>query len=79
MRLRALITQTGMTGSREKLQDLIGMFTRSRAAWTKAERTIGATEPTQHLRISSEAYSGFSQNAPVADNSSDSHSGRWSA
>jgi hypothetical protein len=43
------------------------MFTRIRAAWAKAERTIGATEPTQRLRISSEAYSGFSQNAPAAD------------
>ena len=66
-----------MIGWREKLQDLIGMFTRIRAAWAKAERTIGATEPTQRLRISSEAYSDFSQNAPAADNSSDSHSGRW--
>jgi hypothetical protein len=68
-----------MIGWREKLQELIGMFTRIRATWAKAERTIGATEPTQRLRISSDAYSAFSQNAPAADNSSDSHGGRWSA
>jgi hypothetical protein len=79
MRLRVLITQTSMIGWRETLQDLIGMFACIRTAWAKAERTIGATAPTERLRISSEAYSGFSQNAPAADNSSDSHNGSWSA
>jgi flagellar biosynthetic protein FliS len=77
---RALITQASMTGSAEKLQELIGMFTRIRSAWAKAEQTIGASEPTQRLRISSEAHSGFSQNAPAGpENSSDSNGGRWSA
>jgi hypothetical protein len=72
--------QTSMTGSREKLQELIGMLTRIRAAWARAEQTIGAAEPPQRLRISSEAHSGFSQNTPAAtENSSSSNSGRWSA
>jgi flagellar secretion chaperone FliS len=77
---RTVIMRASMTGSREKVQELVRMFTRIRAAWAKAERTTGAAEPTQRLRISSEAHPGFSQNAPAApENSSGSNSGRWSA
>jgi flagellar protein FliS len=77
---RVLILQASMTASREKMQELIGMFTRIRAAWAKAERNTGPSEPTQRLRISSEAHSGFAQNPPaIPENSSSSNSGRWSA
>lgn len=77
---RALKVQASMAGSREKLQELIAMFTTIRAAWAKAEQTIGASEPTQRLRISSDAPSALAQNAPTAAGNSDgSNSGRWSA
>ncbi len=77
---RGLILQTSMNGAREKLQELIGMFTRIRAAWAKAERNTGPSEPTQRLRVSSEPHSGIAKNPPtMADNSSGSNSGRWSA
>jgi len=56
---RSLIMQASMTGAREKLQELIAMFTRIRAAWAKAERNTGPSEATEALRVSSEAHSGI--------------------
>ncbi|HEY1471312.1 MAG TPA: flagellar export chaperone FliS [Candidatus Acidoferrum sp.] len=40
---RALMVQASMTGSREKVQELIAMFTTIRAAWVKAEQTLCST------------------------------------
>ena len=77
---RVLIMQASMTASREKLQELIGIFTRIRAAWAKAQRSTGPSEPTQQLRISNEAHSGFAQNPPaIVENPGSSNSGGWSA
>jgi hypothetical protein len=77
---RALTMQASMTASREKQQELIGMFTRLRAAWVKAEQNTGASEPNQRLRISSDPSAGHSQNPPAAlENPGESNSGRWSA
>ena len=77
---RVVTLQASMTASREKLQELIGMFTRIRGAWAKAELNTGASEPKQRLRISSETSSGYAQTPPATlENSGESNSGRWSA
>jgi flagellar protein FliS len=77
---RNLIMQGSMTGSREKLQELVGMFTRIRAAWAEAERNTGPSEATQRLAFPARGTPPLRQNPPTtAENSSSSDGSRWSA
>jgi flagellar secretion chaperone FliS len=77
---RAMITEGSMMSSREKLREVISMYTKLRAAWSQVERTVKPSEPTELLRISSGPQSTFSQSPAIPPkNSTNSGSGGWSA
>ena len=77
---RAMATEAGVMSSREKLAELIGMYTRVRAVWSQVERTIGPSEPSRELRISSMPQPITPQTVPVPPEDHDSTSnGEWSA
>jgi flagellar secretion chaperone FliS len=75
---RAMTLEANVRSSREKFLELISMFARLRAAWSKIERTVGFSEPTERLRIRSRSEGTFSQSEPSGENSG-SPGGRWSA
>jgi flagellar secretion chaperone FliS len=75
---RAMTLEASVQSSREKFQELIAMFARLRAAWSKIERTVGFSEPSERLRICSRPEGGFSQSEPSGENSGGT-GGRWSA
>ena len=75
---RAMTLEASVQSSREKFQELIAMFARLRAAWSKIERTMEFSEPTERLRISSRPEGTFSQSEPPSENSGGT-GGRWSA
>jgi flagellar protein FliS len=78
--MRALIVQASISSSREKFLDLVAKFARLRTAWSRVERSIAPTAPTDRLRISSQAQRTFSQNtAPPPESAEDSASGEWHA
>ena len=74
---RAMTLEASVRNSREKFLELIAMFARLRAAWSKIEGTVGFSEPTERLRISSRPEGTFSQSEPSGENSGGSS--RWSA
>jgi flagellar protein FliS len=74
---RAMTLEASVRSSREKFLELIVMFARLRAAWSKIEGTVGFSEPTERLRISSRPEGTFSQSEASGENSGGS--GRWSA
>lgn len=77
---RAKVTHAGVTSSHDELKELIGMFTRMRAAWSKVERTVGTSEPPPEFRITSKPTGFVSQNAPVpSEETPRLNTGRWSA
>ena len=78
---RTMIMNASMTSSREKLNELIAMFTRLRAAWSQVERTLGPSSgATQEFRISSKPQAGDSQNVRVPpEKPAGPGGGRWSA
>jgi len=77
---RAMIMQASITCSREKLQEVIGMFTRLRAAWSQVERTVKPSEPTKRIRISSRPQPVISDGAALpAKGTSGSGSRGWNA
>jgi len=75
---RPMITNASIASSTEKFQELIGMYSRMRAAWAQVARKVPATQPNESLRISSSAPSPLSQKlpAPIEDAQP---AGRWSA
>ena len=75
---RAMTLEASVHGSREKFQELISMFARLRAAWSKIERTMEFSEPTERLRNCSRPQGTFSQSEPSGENSGGT-GGRWSA
>jgi len=77
---RAMVTEAGVMSSSEKLEELIAMFARLRAAWAQVERTLTPSEPTQEFRISSKPQAAIPQNVQVsAENSAGSVSKGWRA
>ena len=77
---RAMITEASIMNSREKLQEVIYMYTRLRAAWSHVERTVKPSEPTERVRISSKPQSPISDGTTLpAKNTASSGSGGWSA
>lgn len=77
---RAMMTEASVMSSREKLMELITMFTRLRSAWSQVERTVVPSRPAQEFRISSKPQGVFSQGAPVApEPDKSSGNGGWSA
>jgi flagellar protein FliS len=75
---RAMTLEASVRSSREKFLELISMFARLRGAWSKIERTVGFSEPTERLRIRSRPEGTISQSEPSGENS-EGTSGRWSA
>ena len=77
---RTMVTDAGVTSSLDLLQELVSMFARIRAAWAHVERTAAPSEPTQRLRVSTQAQAVQPQNiSPSADNSSGAGNGGWRA
>jgi len=77
---RAMVTEAGVTSSLDLLQELVSMFARLRAAWAHVERTVAPSEPTQRLRVSTQAQAVQPQNiSPSADKSSGAGNGGWRA
>ena len=77
---RPMITAACNNNSREKFQELIGMYTRIRAAWSQVERSVPASEPAQRLRVSSVPQGAFSQSTPAPpDTLGDAPRSNWSA
>jgi flagellar protein FliS len=76
---RAKVTHAGVTSALDELKELIGMFTRMRAAWSKVERTVGTSEPPPEFRIASKPQASVAQNVPVQNEEAPGPSGRWSA
>jgi len=75
---RPMVLEASMTVSREKLRELIDMFTSVRNAWATAEKTVAPTDPTERFRITAGvAASQQPRSAPAAPG--ESHSGGWSA
>jgi flagellar protein FliS len=74
---RGMVIEAGVNCSVDKLQELVSMFARLRAAWAHVERTVAPAEPTQRLRVSSQPE------APSATNISPSperaETGGWRA
>jgi len=75
---RAMTLEASVQSSREKFLELIAMFARLRAAWSKIEGTVGFSEPTERLRICSLPEGTSSQSEPSGENSGGT-GGRWSA
>jgi len=75
---RAMTLEASVRSSREKFLELTSMFARLRAAWSKIERTVGFSEPTERLRICSRPEGTFSQSEPSGENS-EGTGGSWSA
>jgi flagellar protein FliS len=77
---RAMVTHAGVMSSREELKELIGMFTRIRAAWSKTEDAVGPSEPPPEFRIASKPQAFASQNAPdTSEEGPSSSNGQWRA
>ena len=75
---RAMTLEASVRSSREKFLELTSMFARLRAAWSKIERTMEFSEPSERLRICSRPEGTFSQGEPSGENSGGA-GGRWSA
>jgi flagellar secretion chaperone FliS len=75
---RAMTLEASVRSSREKFLELIAMFARLRAAWSKIERTVGFSEPIERLRICSRPEGTFSQSEPSGEIPGGT-GGRWSA
>jgi flagellar protein FliS len=77
---RAMVNEAGVTCSVERLQELVSMFARLRAAWAHVESSVVPSEPTQRLRVSSQAQAQNSQNiSPSPEHSSGAETGGWRA
>ncbi|HME58169.1 MAG TPA: flagellar export chaperone FliS [Terracidiphilus sp.] len=77
---RAMVVNASVTSSRERLQELVAMFTRLRAAWSHVERTLApSSQATQEFRISSKPQAGDAQNVGVPQEDEVSGNGGWSA
>lgn len=77
---RPMIAYASIISSCEKFQELIGMYTRMRAAWSKVERSVAPSQPTERLRVSSGPQPSFSKNVPAStDDSVGAPRGSWSA
>jgi flagellar protein FliS len=77
---RAMVTEAGVTCSVERLQELVSMFARLRAAWAHVETSVAPSEPTQRLRVSSQGQAQNSQNvSPSPEHSASAETGGWRA
>jgi flagellar protein FliS len=79
---RAMIVNASMTSSREKLQELIAMFTRLRAAWSHVERTLRSSSeaPQEFPNASKQQEAADPQNGLLPpEKPALSGNGRWSA
>lgn len=77
---RALLTQASVTSSRERFAELISMFARLRAAWSRVEHSVAPSEPSELPRMFPKPQSAFPQNAPLPSESLENvPSGGWKA
>jgi len=79
---RAMIVNVSVTSSREKLQELIAMFTRLRAAWSHVERTLRSSfeSPQEYRNAPKPEDAADPQNAALPpEEPAVSGTGRWSA
>ncbi|HTA58806.1 MAG TPA: flagellar export chaperone FliS [Candidatus Baltobacteraceae bacterium] len=77
---RGMVTEAGVTSSVDQLQELVSMFARLRAAWAQVERTVAPVDPTQRLRVSSQARAQHAQNiSPSPEHSVGAETGGWRA
>jgi len=77
---RAMVTEAGVSSSREGLKELLAMYTRVRAAWWQVERTAAPSDSAQEYRITSKSQAEVRQDvsAPLEQPPSSGNSG-WSA
>lgn len=77
---RAITMQACAENSIERLNELVAMFTRLRAAWAQVERTVKPNEPSERLRVSNRPQGNFPVSAaPLPETTSGSGSGGWRA
>lgn len=68
---RGMVMEAGVKCSVERLQELVSMFARLRAAWAHVESTVAPSEPTERLRVSSQP--------PLPDHRTGGETGSWRA
>ena len=77
---RGMATEAGVKSSVEMLQELVSMFARLRTAWAHVESTVAPSEPTQRLRVSSQARPECAHNNSASpEPSTGTESGGWRA
>jgi flagellar protein FliS len=77
---RTIATEASITSSQKKFQELIGMFARLRAAWSKAEKTLASVEAGDGQRADAKQQVAYGQGAPNAPEIPErSGNGGWKA
>ena len=78
---RGLIMQASLTDSHERFHEVLAMFIRLRAAWSKIEPSIAPAESSPHPRLAknSAAEPSSARYAPEAPDSADHRDSEWSA
>lgn len=77
---RGMVMEAGVKCSVERLQELVSMFARLRAAWAHAESTVARPEPAEQLRVSSQAQAQHAQKiSPPPDQRTSAETGGWRA
>ena len=77
---RAMVTKASITSSVEKFQEVISMFARIRAAWSRVEQTVVPSEPKDRSHAASKPRAAFSQKtSPPAESSDGAGPTRWTA
>ena len=77
---RGMVLEAGVKCSVDRLQELVSMFARLRAAWAHAESTVAPSEPTEQLRVSSQAQAQHAQTiSPPPDHRVGTETGGWRA
>jgi hypothetical protein len=77
-----MMTRASINNSREQFEELLSMFTRIRAAWSRVERTVVPSPPTERLRVSSAPASPAPFSPTIPDSSEEPvrpRNSRWSA
>lgn len=79
--MRALLTEAGVTASREKFLDLSAKFARLRSAWSQAENRVApaALSTPRHTRESSTDASAFNSHMPPPAEGSENSVHGWKA
>lgn len=77
---RALLTQASVTSSREKFSELISMFARLRAAWSRIERSAAPAQSSDFPGKLQQPQYSFPQSVPLSSESPEGvRGGDWKA